>query len=201
MQNHTPFTEEDRALRAQRLQRIGLREISSTLPHLKLEGKSVQIRRANYQKHYYDIKVSDVDHLKSLVGNPDRSLELIGMQDYKPHPMHPTQVPDGNVEDFSKLSRIQQVSVHKAAKNIIYGHSQALTLSETQFANVAGWILKYTATIPVFYAPSFEVMNGTTVTLLDAAVLHFQTVTVHGTGSIRFENSTKVYVDNMVVTP
>jgi len=191
---------EERKKRSLRLEKIGIREIPSTLPKLKFEGREVKIGRAEYSKHYYDVEVKNLEHLKFLIGNPDRSLETHKKSKYVPYPMHAHEVPEG-WSDFSKLSPVEQVAVQRAAKNIVYGHSSALGLQESQYNSVLAWILKHGGTIPVFQAPDLEVMSGTTVTFSDAAVLSFNVVTVHGTGSIKLNNIAKVYVAEMHVVP
>ncbi len=186
----------------ERLAEIGITEIPSTVPKLRLKGKEVRIRRREYQKHYYDVKVTTFDHLKLLVGNPDRSLETNDGRELVPYLMDAREVPDGKLDDFRKLSVFEQVAVHKAAKNIVYGHSRALAFSEYQLANLTEWILKQLGhPLPVFQCPDLDVANGTIVTFSDAAVLNFGIVTVHGSGSIKLESAAKIFANDMRVVP
>lgn len=201
MTANKPIPKEDLARRTERLRRIGITEIPDTLPKLKLRGKEVRITRSSHAKHYYEVEVKDVQHLKQLVGNPDRSLETNDKRHDLPFPMHAYEVPDGKFDDMSKLSRAEQVAVERAAKNIVYGHSQALGLDDQRAMSLHAWIMKYGKHIPVFAASDLEVADGTTVVFSDAAVFNFNIVTVHGSGSIRFENSAKVIATEMRAVP
>ncbi len=201
MQDPKPISADERAKRIERLRSIGIIEIPSTVPKLKLHGREIRIGRSEHQKNYYDVTVKSLDHLKLLVGNADRSLETNDKRNFVPYPMDACEVPDGALDDFTKLSRLEQAAVLKAAKNIVYGHSRALAFSESQFKNLTDWILKHGGTIPVLQSTELEVPDGTTVTFTDAGVLRFDVVTVHGSGSIRFEKPMKVIVDDMRVVP
>jgi hypothetical protein len=191
----------DKAARAERLLKIGLPAIPSDLPNVTLRGKQVRITRETHAKNYFDVKVTSVDHLKHLVGNIDRSLETNDLRNFMPHPMDQSEVPDAGLENITKLSSIEQNAVHKAARNIIYGHSHALKLSRSQFAGVSNWILKWGRLIPVFWCNELTVPSGTMVVFGDAAVLYFNLITVHGTGSIVLENPTKVFSTDIQVVP
>lgn len=201
MKKPTPISAGELEKRKERLRSIGIKEIPSTVPKLKLKGKEVRIQRSEYAKHYYDVKVKNLDHLKQLVGNPDRSLESNGKRNFVPFPMDACEVPDVQLNDFTKHSQIEQIAIHKAAKNLVYGHSNALRLQESQVDFLANWIMKHGGHLPVFQSPDLEVMDGTTVIFTGAAVLHFHSVTVHGSGSIKFEDSVKMITDEMHVVP
>jgi hypothetical protein len=201
MTANKPIAKEDLARRTERLRRIGITDIPDTLPKLKLRGKEVRISRSSHPKHYYEVEVKDVQHLKQLVGNPDRSLETNGKRNELPFKMHAHEVPDGKFDDMSKLSRAEQVAVERAAKNVVFGHSQALGLDAQRSTALHDWIMKYAKRIPVFAASDLDVADGTTVVFSDAAVFNFNVVTVHGSGSIRFENSAKVIATEMRAVP
>ena len=196
-----PVSKEVLGARVERLRKIGLPEIDPHFERLTLRGKDVRISRKTHPKHYVEVKVEDLHQLKHLVGNVDRSLETNGMREHLPYPMHGWEVPDGRLTDFDKLSPTEQRAVVKAAKNIVYGHSQALGLDDARLTAVQQWVLEQSRVIPVFVGTDLEVMDGTTVTLTDAAVMHFHTITVHGSGSIRLENAVKVFTDEMRVVP
>jgi hypothetical protein len=196
-----PVSQEVLGARVERLRKIGLPEIGRDLGKLTLRGKEVRISRRSHPKHYFDVKVENLHQLKHLVGNVDRSLETNGMREHLPFPMHAHEVPDGRLTDFAKLSPIEQRSVVKAAKNIVYGHSQALGLDDARLTALQEWVLENGRVIPVFAGTDLEVMDGTTAVLNDAAVMYFHTITVHGSGSIKLENAIKIFTDEMRVVP
>lgn len=195
------LTKEERAKRRERLSRIGIREIDTSAPKLKLKGKEVRITRKEHGKHYYDVEVKSLEHLKALVGNPDRALETNEKGKHLPHPMDAAELPDGPFDDHTKLSPAQQRAIFKAAKNVVYGHSRALGLTDKQHSALWEWIREHIPVVPVFEYPDLDVPDGTTVVFSDAAVLNFNVVTVHGSGSIKLEKSAKVNVEEMRVVP
>jgi len=187
---------------SERLHRIGIPDVPSALPTIKIQ-KTARISRAarEFEKHYQLIKVADLAHLKELVGVPDHLLETNGKRGFVPYPMDVRAIPKKRSEDFSQLSPLEQRSVARAAKNMVYGHSQALGLSTTQYTAISQWILKYGGQVPWFLAPGLEVMDGQTVTLEDAAGYSFNWILVHGSGSIHITNAAKVVTLKMSVMP
>jgi hypothetical protein len=201
MKDTDTLGKEELAKRGERLRRIGITPIPAALPKMKLHGKEVHVSRSSHGKHYYDVEVKDFDQLKHLVGNPDRSLETNGKREHVPFPMQEYELPDGKFDDLSKLSHLEQLAVERAAKNIVYGHKHALGFTDVKLAALQDFVMKFGGRIPVFAAPDLEVMDGTTVVFSDAAVFNFHTVTVHGSGSIRFENSAKLVADEVRAIP
>ncbi len=147
------------------------------------------------KRHTRTVKPKSLDHLKELVGVPNRAFRDrkarsgVRLQQVDMHAV--TKLPRS--VSFAKLSGEHSDAAVAVAHNLLYGPTDATLLARPGYTAISKAALAAASKLTVFLAPDLVVAAGQTVSFSAYGVLYFNNVLVYGNGTIRLGANTKLH--------
>lgn len=166
----------------------------------------------------HNTKPASLDHLKELVGIPNRALETAeriaplaqsprgrrgrGAQEdpcceppvsrLAPRPVELRHLPSRKV-NFKRLRAEQRVAVHNQAFNLVYGFADPELVERDPLAKIRDYVMAQANALPVLTLSDLIVCDGETVEFSGFSSIWASNVIVEGSGQIKLGNNTKLH--------
>lgn len=159
----------------------------------RFEPEIVQV-----EQYVHSVSPVSLDHLKELVGVPNRVHEYrVRMKEpcsctsSRAVRMH--DLPQQGGFRFDRLPPEARVAVRDLSYNLVYGWVDADQTKRPPYAAVADYVLERVKKLPVFIGNDLVVCPDQTVSFSGFAAVYFTNVLVVGTGKIFLGDHTKLH--------